>query len=124
MKTLHISIATIIAFLYLGGHILCADEKVTGLNLAEAEYAKGSFKLTRWREKGDKEWVERNKDGKHDFVEVKRDESAVYLRAVNRDVNIILDLEKMKVLYSTGKTPPSEATELYTITSVTSSKRF
>lgn len=47
MKPLIIPIATILASFYLGGHILSADEKVTGLNIASAEYATGSFKLVR-----------------------------------------------------------------------------
>lgn len=73
---------------------------VNGRNVKNVKYEGGSF-----RQKKDGSWIEKNNDGKHNFVETGRDDWSVYLEDKSRNVNIQLDLHRKEIFYSDANTP-------------------
>jgi len=70
-----------------------------GINMAEVGL--DNEKTGTYRQMSATEWKEIGEDGaEFNFVEVARDEWSVYLRDESRGVNIQLDLNRMKVVYS------------------------
>lgn len=67
---------------------------VNGWSVSKVNYPGGAF-----IQLSATEWVENNKDGRHRFKETHRDEWSVYLKSVDRPVNIQLDLWTEEVKY-------------------------
>ncbi|MGH1352280.1 MAG: hypothetical protein ACRBBN_15935 [Methyloligellaceae bacterium] len=98
-----------------GSFIVAQRRRATGRNVVEVRYPGGVFKQTSGRN-----WVERNRDGKHRFTETQRDDWSVYLLDRSRGVRIQLDLHRREIFYSNGSAPRQV---LYRITSASAKSR-
>ncbi len=108
-----ILLVTLLILHSVGFPLFADDEKVTGLTVTHVSFNKGSYELV-----GDNNWVEKGLKGsvRFQFKEMLRDTAAVYLRDDKRNMNIILNLEKKRVMVSSGNTPARSAQNLYVIT--------
>ncbi len=83
-----------------GSSAPAAAGAINGRNVKNVKYDGGSF-----RQRKDGSWIEKNNDGKHNFVETGRDDWSVYLEDKSRNVNIQLDLHRKEIFYSDASTP-------------------
>ncbi|MGF1525408.1 MAG: hypothetical protein ACFCBW_01240 [Candidatus Competibacterales bacterium] len=73
---------------------------VNGYNVTKVYYPGGVFEMGRGNR-----WLERNRDGRHHFVEQNRDEWSVYLMDRSRGVQIQLDLHRKEIFYRHRQEP-------------------
>lgn len=80
-----------------------------GWNVRTVSYQGGVFQMS-----GGRNWIESNRDGRHNFQEQNRDEWSVYLFDPSRGVNIQLDLHRKEIFYADRYNPSRRV--LYRIT--------